>query len=165
MLSLKQLFYRFENIDMLYDSLKIIHILSATLLLSDMAYCYHLWRYKQHRRNTGIITLRIQTQTMLVIIPLAFLQLATGFTMVSLQHQGLSELWVKGSVIGFVVAIASWISFLYFLLRSQEVEVQYHRSISILEIKYQFFRRIQSIMLCVCLLALMSMIFFMANKI
>ena len=143
---------------MLYNYLKILHILSATSVLTSIAYSYHLWR-SIHPHNLAMICERIQKQTTLIIIPFAIFQLATGFTMISLQHYSWAEFWLGGSVVSFISAIASWFGFLYFLLLSQQVTIS-----GSAKNKPRRYRRIQSLMLILCALGLLSMVFFMANK-
>lgn len=137
---------------MLYNCIKIIHILSAALLLTSIAYSIFSWHRIRYANQDIVVSERIQTQTWVFIVPFAVFQLATGFTMISLQHYDFSELWIKGSVIGFVVVILSWFGFIYFLLSGQN-------SPSV------FFRRLQSSMLVLCTFSLLCMIFFMANKV
>jgi uncharacterized membrane protein len=132
---------------MLYNTLKIIHIISATLLLSSIAYSYCVWIKNDQSNTATTVSERIQTQTWLIILPAAIFQLASGFTMISLQHYDLSLLWIKGSAIGFIGAIGAWFAFIYFLLSGQHL------------------RRTQGIMLCICGISLLCMIFFMANKV
>ena len=127
---------------MLYDSIKIFHIISASLTLTSMAYSYGLWLSVE---NSNQVMERIQTQTWAVIVPFAILQLLTGFTMMSLKHYGLSQFWMAGSITGFIVAVSSWLAFVYCLLSSNQ--------------------RVQPIMLSICGAALLCMIFLMANKV
>lgn len=84
----------------------------------------------------------IQTKTISIIIPFAVLQLLTGFTMISLDHYPFSDLWIKGSVLGFVIAIGSWFAFLFTSNRF-----------------------LQKMLLGICLVVIAGMIFLMANKI
>lgn len=148
---------------MSYNCLKIFHILSAVLLLTSMAYCYRLWRNVQTQRESEIASQNIQTQTWRIIIPATLIQLATGFTMLSLKPMGLSQYWIMGSVVGFITAIGSWFSFVYFLLLSQQLMTQQNDT-PLLANKFKFFRRAQSAMLMLCGFALISMIFLMANR-
>ena len=150
---------------MLYGCLKTIHILCAAALLASMAYCYRLWRDAQTRVNSLENFDKIQTQTWLVIIPVAVIQLATGFSIINIQHEDLSQTWITASVIGFISVIASWMSFIYFLLLSQQVGNQTESTPSRSMSRYKFFRRAQQCMLMICVFSLFSMIFFMANKI
>lgn len=148
---------------MLYSCLQILHILSATLLVISMAYSFKIWRYMYTPRVDAVISERIQAQTWMIIIPAAIFQMATGFTMLSMQQEDLSQVWIIGSVIGFIILIGSWFSFIYFLLQSQQIPSGSNRH-SNNTTRYKFFRRAQSTMLGICCAALFSMIFFMSNK-
>ncbi len=112
---------------MLYNTLKIAHILSATMLLASIA-----------------ASLRVATQTRAIpmVIPFALIQILTGFTMISLNHYALSDLWIKYSLISFFVLIGSWIAFLSL---SNHIARIFFMSLSFT--------------------AILSMIFLMANKI
>lgn len=143
---------------MLYIYLKIFHILSAACVLTSIVYSFHLWR-SIHSHNLATISERIQKQTSLIIIPFAVLQLATGFTMISLKRYSWHQFWLGGSVMSFIIVIITWFGFIYFLLLSQQATAfsnEHLRSIR--------YRRLQSFMLLLCALGLLSMVFFMANK-
>lgn len=146
-----------------YNTLKILHIICATALLTSVGYSYHLWRRMQQKDAKAVG--RIQTQTGFIIIPLAIIQLATGFTMISLQHYDFSEIWISGSVIGFILAMGSWFSFIYFLLVSQQVSASSFDDSASSSGKHKAYRSIQSKMLLVCIATLTTMVFFMANKV
>lgn len=147
---------------MFYDSLKIFHIISATLMLTSIVYCYHLWGRAKHVSGLATAAAKIQAQTWLVILPVVILQLATGFSMISLKHEDFSQLWIVGSVIGFVIVIGSWFSFIYLLALSQQLTTEsQHEG----PVKFKSFRRVQSVMLFLCAAALFVMVFLMANKI
>ena len=57
---------------MLYDSLKILHIISAALLITSIFYSYWLWK-RLHYTTQMALTQRIQNQTLMVIIPFAII--------------------------------------------------------------------------------------------
>lgn len=139
---------------MLYNILKFLHILSATLLLISIVYCCRIWLSTKSINETMAISQQIQSQTWLIIIPFALFQLATGFTMINLKHYDSSEFWIIGSIIGFIILIGSWFSFIYFLLSSQQSTKH-----------FKFFRRTQFVMLLMCSLTLLCMIFLMANRV
>ena len=92
---------------MLYDSLKIAHILSAALLLTSAVYGCRLW-------FTAGQMHRLESQTGAVILPLIMLQLLTGFTLISLKHDDLSILWISSVVTAFIIMITSWLCFICF---------------------------------------------------
>jgi hypothetical protein len=113
-------------------------------MLTGMIYCMRLWISS---KETSAIRLPVQTCTAFLIIPFALFQLGSGFTMISLNQYDLSELWITGSIFGFIIVISSWFAFIYFLLQKKS------------------YRKLQSILLMICMSAILCMIFFMANKI
>lgn len=127
-----------------YNSLKILHILTATLLLTSMVHCCYLWLQTKTTYHSSAN--HIQIQTWRIIIPFALLQLATGFTMISIKQYNLSELWIFGSILGFIIVVCSWFGFLYFLQSQQS-------------------KQAQSLMLLLCSVALLCMIFLMVTTI
>ncbi len=143
---------------MLYIYLKMFHIISASCVLTSIVYSFHLWRSIQ-THNLSTISDRIQKQTSLVIIPFAVFQLATGFTMISLKRYSWHLFWLSGSVISFITAIVSWFGFIYFLLLSEQAPILMNDHFGSTR-----YRRMQSFMLLLCALGLLSMVFFMANK-
>lgn len=145
---------------MLYNSLKILHILSASFVLTSMIYSFHLWR-SISTRDIAKIAEKIHAQTFFVIIPFALVQLGSGFTLISLQRRSFSSLWIGGSVISFIVAIISWLAFIYFLVLSQQVTSSCHQN---RHIKLKHDRRTQAMMLLLSAFSLLCMLFFMANK-
>ena len=152
---------------MLYTCLKILHIISAALLLTCMGYSYHLWKTMRSPRDGAIRSQRIQVLTWLMIMPLAIIQLASGFSMISINHEDMSQLWISGSVMGFVIVIGGWFSFVYFLVLSQQIEIDRYQETPVGQWSQQglFYRRVQSMLLSVCALSILVMIFFMANKV
>ena len=139
---------------MIYYDLKILHILCAGLLLTGFVYCYRLWIGLKEPSTKTLNVQRIQSITWQIILPIAIIQLVTGFTIISIKHEDLTQFWISGSVIGFIIVISSWLGFTYFLLASQQAGSN-----------YSLLRKAQSLCLLICSSALLSMIFFMANKI
>lgn len=82
---------------------------------------------------------RVFKLTATVFMPLTLLQLLTGFSLASLKV--VSGAWVKISVVSFIVMMTAWFSFILLTKRSS-----------------------QTMALGVCLIALLNMIFWMANK-
>ncbi len=122
---------------MLYNALKILHIMSAALLLTSIVYTFKLWLTHSLEK--------IQLQTWGLFIPTAIFQLATGFTMISLKQYNLSDIWIIGSLGGFMVLIISWFGFLYLLSTRA--------------------KKLQIALLATACITLLVMIFLMANKI
>jgi len=129
---------------MLYNILKISHILSASFLIIGVSLSIKLW-YSSSADMT--IFKSIQNYTAFIIIPTAIFQLLTGFMMISLEHYNLSQIWIKDSTVAFIIAIGSWFGFLYLMLTTK------------------LSRYLQYSLLILCLAAMLAMIFLMANKI
>ena len=151
---------------MLYECLKILHVSSASALTASLAYSFYLWRHLRSPRDGAIRLRAIQTLTFFLIMPLAILQLLSGCAMISVQRIDTTQLWISGSFAGFIVLVASWFGFLYFLLLAQQMAKSMpagdQRSASAQAVYY---RRWQALLLAICLLALLSMVFLMANKV
>jgi uncharacterized membrane protein len=133
---------------MLYDTLKIVHILSATLLLTSMVVCVRLWQLLKKTSCEETIA-RIQSKTLWIAF-FALFQLLSGFTLIGLKGKDLSPGWIISNMMGFIVMIGSWFAFTYTVSLS-------HRS----TLRYQ---HLPSILLFICIITLGSMIFLMANR-
>jgi hypothetical protein len=128
----------------LYDLLKLLHIISAALLLASFAYSVWLWLIFN---KTALA--RISTQTLAIIIPLAIFQSTTGFTLISLKRADLSARWIAECSFSFIIAMVAWFAFIYFL--------SFTASSAIL-------KKIQSLLLSFCAISLFTLIFLMVNK-
>jgi len=136
---------------MLYNNIKFIHILSATLLIMSMVSCYLIWK-KAYTTHTEGSTQKLQTSTWLIVTPTLIFQLFSGFYMASLKNYPMTQLWLQGSAIGFLILTTSWFGFIYCFFKHKK-----HG--------FNFLKSLQIILLLICLLTVLSMIFLMANKI
>ncbi|MHA7840401.1 MAG: DUF2269 family protein [Gammaproteobacteria bacterium] len=88
-----------------YFIIKTLHIVSASFFL--VGSCLALWPLLQTKNARCLRPL-----TGYVILPLGFIQLLTGFTLISLQHYDFSHLWIKVSLLGFLCLCISWLGLL-----------------------------------------------------
>lgn len=146
---------------MFYNYLKIFHIISAALVLMSIIYSYQLWRAMQKSRQSFSFFTRIQRQTALIIVPGSLIQLATGFSLINIQHVTLTAGWVETSIAGFILLISCWLGFMYFLVAGQQQNAENSTSVH----QSRFYQKAQSFMLLLCGLALSVMIYSMANRI
>jgi len=133
---------------MFYDILKILHIISASLLLMSVIHAFRLWltHFRSHQ------SIRVNDAIgWALFLPTAIFQLASGFTMISLKQYAMSEFWIIGSMSSFMVLIISWFSFLYLLFTAPP--------------KNRFNEALQITLLLTTGITLLVMIFLMANKI
>lgn len=129
---------------MLYYTLKILHILSAALLLTSFVYSLRIWKQARLNKIESNLSDQMNSLTWLGIIPFALLQLLTGFTMISLKQYAYTDIWVIGSVEGFIIVIVSWFAFMYCLAHQYKI--------------------LQKVCISSCVVALFSMIFFMSTR-
>ncbi len=125
---------------LIYDFLKICHILLASIFCTTIVYDVYYWIKKS---NYSIQLL--QKHVLYIIIPLSLIQLLMGFTMISLKHYDFHQKWILVSIFGFPIFIASWLLFVYFSTYS--------------------LRRKSLGLLGFAIFTLFMMIFFMTNKI
>jgi uncharacterized membrane protein len=135
---------------MLYNSLKIFHILFAAGLIISLVHAVYLWQSAKNTTDRSDIQAALSIQTGLVILPLAILQLVLGFTMISIKQYDLNALWIRGSILAFMIMILSWLSFTYLFVTRADHKINHYGQI---------------IFLSLALAALLFMIFCMANKI
>jgi hypothetical protein len=95
-----------------YNCIKIFHIVSASLLLTSMIYSY---LSVKSAKNTETTVNFLQNSAFMIVLPLAVIQLFSGFIMLSLKQTELTQLWVKGSIVGFIIGITSWFGWCYFM--------------------------------------------------
>lgn len=126
---------------MLYDTLKIIHVLNGGLIFMALGLSIHTWQ-TVHDKNQ--LRFKLQAHTFLLLLPLILLQLLLGFTLMSLKEVTLHQIWVLGSIISFMSFVMTWLTFTY----SAQTN----------------FKKITLLFFTLSMLTLCSMIFFMANK-
>lgn len=146
---------------MAYEYLKILHIISASLIIGSILYSYRIWLAMPHSHNRFALFARIQKQTAYIIIPATLIQLGSGFTLISLQHYTMSDWWIGTSLLGFSLLVVSWVTFVYFLYISEQ---DIAKNDAAAGQGKQFAHRAQSLMLMLCALSVVIMIFAMANR-
>lgn len=109
---------------MLYLCLKVVHIISSTLLFGTGlgTACFMYFAHRTH--NPKIIA---QVNKQVVIADWVFtgtsglVQPVTGFAMVFLVGYPLSSLWLWGSIIGYCIAAFCWFPVVYFQIRLRDL--------------------------------------------
>ena len=109
---------------MIFDYVKIIHIISACILLgSGMGTAFYMF-FVNFSDDTSLIA---QATAQVVIADWLFtgtsgvVQALTGFTMIYLQHYALTQLWVIGSIAGYLVAGACWLPVVYLQIKCRDM--------------------------------------------
>lgn len=143
---------------MIYENLKILHICSAAVVLGSIFYCCQLWYGIRQAADPFGRFGRIQRQTILIILPGSLVQLATGFTLLSLKQHSLSGGWIITSIEGFLMLVAAWSGFVFFLSASLRETCQTLRA------RRRFYQHAQSVMLLLCGLSIALMVFSMTSR-
>lgn len=122
-----------------YSLIKTLHIVAGSLFF--IGSCHALWPLLQKKKDSLLLPL-----TGYLILPFGFLQLLSGFTLISLQHYPFDQLWIKVSLWGFVWLCVSWVALLLAHYKNRQPNaLQRYLSLSILG-------------------NLLIMVFFMANR-
>ena len=130
---------------MFYDIVKILHIISAALILISVISTIKLWL-------TSASLQKIQMQMWLLFVPATIFQWVSGFIMVSLIQDELSDFWMLANMGAFMVFVISWFSFLYLVFTSSPNSHD------------RFTRILQIVFLIVTFVSLLLMVFLMSDK-
>ncbi len=117
-----------------YNSLKIIHILSGSLVFCTILVVQSYWVWwayqplDEHERAPFAHSLHQKTLPILTLG--ALIQIISGFTLISLHHISWQALWVKATFIGIVLLLGNWGVFIG-LLSLQRAKARYLAIISL----------------------------------
>ena len=129
---------------MSYYFVKTLHIFCASILLLSLCKCCLLW----YKRNFNLLT-----KQGWMILFISIFQLFSGFTMISLKHTNVKQLWIQGSIVGFILFISCCILFFYLII-DMKTRIQ----------PSPFLQKTISVTLSMMILTMLSMIFFMASQ-
>ena len=110
----------------LYCFFKMLHILSAVLLLAGVFYA-ELSRWISSKNTEGIQDTRscngVCASNLKIalfwVMPFGVLQVLSGFMIMSVQRYSYHTLWIQGTFIGFFCLSLLWCCCLYFQCQSQ----------------------------------------------
>ena len=109
-----------------YYLLKTVHIISASILFGGgfTLFIYQLLVNQHHAPNKCLqISHYLLKLQIILLIPAGMVQLVTGFMMINLKHYNLHAFWVLGVIFGFILAVGSYLSSIYyFKLAINELE-------------------------------------------
>ncbi len=95
----------------LYATIKLVHIVSSTLLFgTGVGTTFHLW-YADRSRNVQAIAVAARTTVLvdwIFILPVVALQPLTGFWMLDISGQDLYQSWIVTALGIFVIAGFFW---------------------------------------------------------
>jgi len=111
----------------MYDALKIIHVISASILFgAGLGTTFYMW-YGIKQKDMHL-TAKILQQSILgnlVFTTSAGALLAvTGFVMVGLKNYQMNSIWVSGSILGYFIAGACWMPALFLQINCRALIVK-----------------------------------------
>lgn len=95
-----------------YNLIKSFHIISGSLFFVSAGLITYWWFAKKTHHN-------LDKLMWFVMMPSGLIQLITGFAIIGIQQYDYHNIWVMGSIIGFVLQILGWYSWLWIFSRYQ----------------------------------------------
>jgi uncharacterized membrane protein len=129
---------------MLYLDLKLVHILSSTVLFgTGLGTACNLY----FANKTRDIYLIAKTARYVVIVDWIFtgtsgvIQPLTGFWMVYLNGYSFMTFWVLGSIIGYLIAAFCWFPVVYLQIKMRDLaETAYQKRTQLPQLYHRYFR-------------------------
>ncbi len=129
-----------------YLLLKVIHVLSATLLLgTGFGTAFYMWSAHRHGEIPVIahVSQRVVLADWWFTTPAVILQPITGYGMLWLSGQSLSQLWIVLSLVLYLIAGLCWLPVVWLQLRIRDISLQaVARNAETLPDSYQRYMRI-----------------------
>ena|SRR3990167_11473311 len=108
----------------LYFLLKIIHVISASILFgTGMGTAFYMF-YVNCQKDIELVaraTKQVVTADWLFTGSSGVIQAITGFGMIATQHYAFSALWVWGSILGYLIAGACWLPVVWLQIRCRNL--------------------------------------------
>jgi uncharacterized membrane protein len=109
---------------MVYLWLKIIHILSATILFgTGVGSAFYLLRahLSQELSAIAFASRQVVIADWLFTTPAVIIQPLTGFIMMVMQHYPVSSLWISLSILLYILTGACWIPVVWLQIRIRDI--------------------------------------------
>jgi uncharacterized membrane protein len=112
---------------MVYLWLKIIHIISATVLFgTGLGSAFYLWRahLSQDISAIAFATRNVVIADWIFTTPAVIIQPLTGFAMIYLNHFPLSSIWISLSLFLYILVGAFWLPVIWLQIQLREMAKQ-----------------------------------------
>src|SRR5437016_874471 len=109
---------------MLYAWIKIIHIMSASVLFGTGLGTAFYMLYANLKKNVKLIakaTAEVVIADWLFTLTSGIIQAITGFILIYLKGYSLLSFWVLGSILGYVIAGACWVPVVWLQMRCRDL--------------------------------------------
>jgi len=150
----------------LFNWIKILHIVSACILFGTglgTAFYLFLANIKKDIALIANASNQVLMGNLLFTMPAGVLQLITGLGLVMIHHYSFTQLWVIGSIIGYVIAGACWLPVVYLQIQCRDLAMSAKENNQPLPQSYYRFYRWWCVLGVPAFLALFVVIYFMTD--
>ena len=152
---------------MLYPWIKILHIISASVLFgTGLGTAFYMF-YVNQQNNISLIakaTSAVVIADWLFTATSGVVQAITGFVLVYLKGYSLFSLWVAGSILGYLVAGICWVPVVWLQMQCRDLAIQASKDNTSLPEKYYRYYRIWWVLGIPAFIALIGVFYVMANR-
>lgn len=152
---------------MLYDWIKIIHIVSASVLFgTGLGTAFYMFYVNQQQNITLIAkaTGAVVLADWLFTATSGVVQALTGFILIYLKGYSLLSLWVWGSILGYAVAGICWLPVVWLQMRCRDLAYEAIRHKTNLSSAYYRYFRIWMLLGIPAFIALIGVFYLMTNR-
>ena len=152
---------------MLFEWVKIIHVISAAVLFgTGMGTAFYMFYVN---RQTDIRLIAMATKQVVFVDWVftgssAVVQFVTGFILIYLKGYSPLSLWIVGGVLGYLIAGACWIPVVYLQIRCRDLAFEALRNNAALNKKYHQYYKAWWTLGIPAFFALMVVFYLMANR-
>jgi len=152
---------------MLYAWIKILHIISASVLFgTGLGTAFYMF-YVNRQNNVALIakaTSEVVIADWLFTTTSGIVQAITGFILVYLKGYSLLSLWVFGSILGYVIAGLCWLPVVWLQMRCRDLAFAASANKTALPPEYRNYFRIWWLLGIPAFIALVGVFYLMVNK-
>ncbi|PHQ78104.1 MAG: hypothetical protein COB66_09550 [Coxiella sp. (in: Bacteria)] len=153
---------------MLYEWLKIVHVISAAILFgTGMGTAFYMF-YVNFSQDIDLIanaTKQVVFADWVFTGSAGVLQAITGFSMIALKGYSLKLPWIYGSIIGYLIAGACWLPVVWLQIRCAQLASNAAASQQPLPKRYHTYFRMWWLLGIPAFLALVGVYYLMTNKV
>jgi uncharacterized membrane protein len=152
---------------MLYDWIKIIHIISASVLFgTGLGTAFYMF-YVNLQKDVRLIskaTAEVVIADWLFTTTSGVIQAITGFILVYLKGYSLFSFWVLWSILGYIIAGICWVPVVWLQMRCRDLAFIASTNNTALPEQYMKYFRIWWILGIPAFIALVGVFYLMTNK-
>lgn len=152
---------------MLYAWIKILHIISASVLFgTGLGTAFYMF-YVNRQKNVALIA---KATSEVVIADWVFtatsgvIQAVTGFILVYLKGYSLLSFWVLGSILGYVIAGMCWLPVVWLQMQCRDLAFLASANQTSLPAEYKKYFRVWWLLGIPAFIALVGVFYLMVNK-